>query len=220
MKKNYDLIKDVIGLVESFEMDSPDKSDQTIDDFIGWIVRNNYNKGTLREPEWEGKENNRSPESVISTLLVHMNRYAKSYSKSAMLGSDFTTQEDFIFLINLKGFGKMTKMELIKKNVQEKSVGIQIINRLLKNGWVGQMESEKDKRSTYLYITDQGLEALDAIMGNVRVATNVVAGDLEYEEKMELIRLLNKLNQFHKSIYEEGISPEKLLDKASKVISV
>ncbi len=220
MKKNYDLIKDVIGLVESFEMDSPDKSDQTIDDFIGWIVRNNYNKGTLREPEWEGKENNRSPESVISTLLVHMNRYAKSYSKSAMLGSDFTTQEDFIFLINLKAFGKMTKMELIKKNVQEKSVGIQIINRLLKNGWVGQMESEKDKRSTYLYITDQGLEALDAIMGNVRVATNVVAGDLEYEEKMELIRLLNKLNQFHKSIYEEGISPEKLLDKASKVISV
>lgn len=220
MKKNYDLIKDVIGLVESFEIASPDKSDQSIDDFIGWIVRNNYNKGTLREPEWEGKENNRSPESVISTLLVHMNRYAKSYSKSAMLGSDFTTQEDFIFLINLKAFGKMTKMELIKKNVQEKSVGIQIINRLLKNGWVGQMESEKDKRSTYLYITDQGLEALDAIMGNVRVATNVVAGDLEYEEKMELIRLLNKLNQFHKSIYEEGISPEKLLDKASKFINV
>lgn len=220
MKKNYDLIKDVIGLVESFEIASLDKSDQSIDDFIGWIVRNNYNKGTLREPEWEGKENNRSPESVISTLLVHMNRYAKSYSKSAMLGSDFTTQEDFIFLINLKAFGKMTKMELIKKNVQEKSVGIQIINRLLKNGWVGQMESEKDKRSTYLYITDQGLEALDAIMGNVRVATNVVAGDLEYEEKMELIRLLNKLNQFHKSIYEEGISPEKLLDKASKFINV
>lgn len=219
MKKNYDLIKDVICLVESFEMASPDKSNQSIDDFIGWIVRNNYNKGSIREPEWEGKENNRSPESVISTLLVHMNRYAKSYSKSAMLGSDFTTQEDFIFLINLRAFGKMTKMELIKKNVQEKSVGIQIINRLLKNGWVGQMDCEKDKRSTYLYITERGIEALDAIMSNVRVATKIVAGDLDYDEKMELIRLLNKLNQFHKNIYDEGVSTEKLLEKASKTIN-
>lgn len=219
MKKNYDLIKDVICLVESFEMASPDKSNQSIDDFIGWIVRNNYNKGSIREPEWEGKENNRSPESVISTLLVHMNRYAKSYSKSAMLGSDFTTQEDFIFLINLRAFGKMTKMELIKKNVQEKSVGIQIINRLLKNGWVGQMDCEKDKRSTYLYITERGIEALEAIMSNVRVATKIVAGDLDYDEKMELIRLLNKLNQFHKNIYDEGVSTEKLLEKASKTIN-
>lgn len=219
MKKNYDLIKDVICLVESFEMASPDKSNQSIDDFIGWIVRNNYNKSSIREPEWEGKENNRSPESVISTLLVHMNRYAKSYSKSAMLGSDFTTQEDFIFLINLRAFGKMTKMELIKKNVQEKSVGIQIINRLLKNGWVGQMDCEKDKRSTYLYITERGIEALDAIMSNVRVATKIVAGDLDYDEKMELIRLLNKLNQFHKNIYDEGVSTEKLLEKASKTIN-
>jgi hypothetical protein len=61
------------------------------------------------------KENGRSPESVISTLLVHMNRYAKTYSKSAIAGSGFNTQEEFIYLINLKAFGSMTKMELIKK---------------------------------------------------------------------------------------------------------
>lgn len=216
MKKNYDLIRDLISMVESFEKTSSEKSNQTIDDFVGWIVRNNDSKRTLREPDWEGKENNRSPESVISTLLVHMNRYAKSYSKSAMLGSDFTTQEDFIYLINLKAFGRLTKMELIKKNVQEKSVGIQIINRLLKNGWVEQEESDLDKRSTYLFITNKGIEALDAIMEKVRLATTVVAGDLDYDEKMELIRLLTKLNQFHQGIYEGGINPDMLLEEANK----
>src|SRR5690554_5295977 len=93
---------------------------------------------TKEEPYWEGKEKGRSPESVINTLIVHMNRYAKSYSKSAIYDSEFSTQEDFIYLINLKAFGAMTKMELIKKNIQEKPVGMQIINRLIENGWVDQ----------------------------------------------------------------------------------
>jgi hypothetical protein len=33
-----------------------------------------------------------------------MNRYAKAYSKSAIHGSEFSTQEDFVYLINLKAF--------------------------------------------------------------------------------------------------------------------
>src|SRR5690606_39709334 len=71
------------------------------------------------------KDKGRSAESVINTLIVHMNRYAKSYSKSAIYGSDFSTQEEFIFLINLKAFGAMSKMELIKKNIrsEERRVG-------------------------------------------------------------------------------------------------
>jgi hypothetical protein len=46
---------------------------------------------------------------LLAPLLVHMNRYAKTYSKSAIAGSGFNTQEEFIYLINLKAFGSMTK---------------------------------------------------------------------------------------------------------------
>ena len=57
----------------------------------------------------------------------------------------------------------MTKMELIK-NIQEKPAGIQIINRLLQQGWIEQSDSATDKRSKIIQITPQGLHALDAQM--------------------------------------------------------
>src|SRR5690606_18916179 len=135
---NYNLLKDVLDLVEQFEKENTSTSDMSIEDFKKWIALNYKDIATENEPDWEGKDKGRSPESVINTLIVHMNRYAKSYSKSAIFGSDFSTQEDFIYLINLKAFGEMTKMDLIKKNVHEKPAGMQIINRLIAHGWVHQ----------------------------------------------------------------------------------
>ncbi|HUH35441.1 MAG TPA: helix-turn-helix domain-containing protein [Moheibacter sp.] len=214
----YDTLKNVINLLEEFEADN--FSGQTypndIEGFKRWIVANYKGDQINNEPNWEGKENGRSPESVINTLIVHMNRYAKSYSKSALFGSDFSTQEDFIYLINLKAFGKMTKMDLIKKNVHEKPAGMQVINRLIAQGWVDQTDSEIDKRSKVLKISNTGLKVLENQMDKIRKATEIVTGDLTRSEKMELIRLLNKLNDFHKPIYDKNIEPQHLLDKALK----
>ncbi len=117
---NYTLIKDYIDLLEEFETEAqicPDLYPVTIQGFKAWISdkENTGQKDDPEEPYWEGKENGRTPESAISTLLVHLNRYAKTYSKSAISHSEFSTQEDFIYLINLKAFGEMTKMALIKK---------------------------------------------------------------------------------------------------------
>lgn len=213
---NYNLLKNVLDLVEQFENDSTTKSEISIEDFKKWIALNYKEDVTLQEPDWEGKDKGRSPESVINTLIVHMNRYAKSYSKSAIFGSDFSTQEDFIYLINLKAFGEMTKMDLIKKNVHEKPTGMQIINRLIAQGWVNQSESKLDKRSKVLTISEKGLEALEAQMHKIRKATEIVTGDLTYSEKMELIRLLTKLDHFHLDIYEKNIEPQHLLNEVLK----
>lgn len=214
----YDILKNVVNLLEEFEADnfSQSRYPNDIEGFKRWIVANYEGNLLNNEPNWEGKENGRSPESVINTLIVHMNRYAKSYSKSALFGSDFSTQEDFIYLINLKAFGKMTKMDLIKKNVHEKPAGIQVINRLIAQGWVDQTDSEIDKRSKVLKISNTGLKVLGNQMDKIRKATEIVTGDLTRSEKMELIRLLNKLNDFHKPIYDKNIEPQHLLDKALK----
>jgi DNA-binding MarR family transcriptional regulator len=217
---NYNFIKDILDLVEEFEDQNVglNKSTVTVEDFKKWISTNYEPKGLTAEPDWEGKEKGRSPESVINTLIVHMNRYAKSYSKSAIFGSDFSSQEDFIYLINLKAFGEIKKMDLIKKNVHEKPVGMQVINRLIGKGWVEQADSKTDKRSKVLKITEKGIQTLEGQMGKIRRATEIVTGDLTTNEKMELIRLLNKLNDFHRMIYDKNIEPEYLLDKALKNI--
>ncbi|MCC2598582.1 MarR family winged helix-turn-helix transcriptional regulator [Sphingobacterium sp. FBM7-1] len=216
---NYKLVKDVIDLIAQFEIENKravPESEPTVEHFKQWIATHSQSDNRLDEPFWDGKEKGRSADSVINTLIVHMNRYAKSYSKSAIYGSPFSSQEDFIYLINLKAFGEMTKMDLIKKNVHEKPSGMQIINRLIGQGWVSQKASEDDKRSKVISISEKGMEVLAVHMDKIRQATEIVTGDLTHPEKMELIRLLHKLNDYHQIIYEKNIDSEHLLQEAQK----
>lgn len=213
---NYTLIKDFIDLLQEFEREGriyPDVYPGTIQGFKAWISdkENTGKEYHSEEPYWEGKENGRTPESAISTLLVHLNRYAKTYSKSAISDSEFSTQEDFIYLINLKAFGEMSKMALIKKNIQDKPVGMLIIARLLRQGLIEQMDSDVDKRSKLIRISERGLMVLEKQMEKIRQATNIVAGNLNHNEKMELIRILNKLDRFHYPIFSRNINSEELI---------
>lgn len=210
---NIDLIKNTIDLIAEFEKANVAKQySPDIDGFKKYIANNYQSSDQYSDMEWEGKINGRSPESVISTHLVHMNRYAKNYSKSAIYNSEFSTQDEFIFLINLRAFGEMTKMELIKKNIQDKPTGMQIIARLIKQGWVEQKSAEKDKRSKIISITEKGIEALENQMDKIRKATKVVTGNLSEAEKYQLIYLLNKLEEFHLPIYLSNFDAENLLD--------
>ena len=214
---DYQLIKDILKLAEDFENDLNKSSHKEynvdIEGFRKWMIDTYPQKiSSKKDVEWEGKLEGRSAESVLSTLIVHLNRFAKSYSKSAMIGSPFSTQDEFIYLINLNAFGKMTKTDLIKKNFEDKPTGIQIINRLIKNGWVKQKDSSIDKRSKLLEITSKGKKELQKQMPKIRQATKIVAGNLTQEEKLELIKLLNKLEDFHQKIFDTKKNSEELLD--------
>ncbi|SKB91405.1 DNA-binding transcriptional regulator, MarR family [Sphingobacterium nematocida] len=211
----YSLMKDVIGLLEEFEEGAVEGGyPQNIKGFERWVSDKSPSNDLEIEPFWIGKEKGRSADSAISTMLVHMNRYAKSYSKSAISGSPFSTQEEFIYLINLQAFGAMTKMELIKRNIHEKPVGMQTINRLINLGWVSQRESSTDKRSKVVMITEEGIKILNDQMGRIRQATSIVTGNLTNKEKMDLIKLLSKLNDFHHALYMQSIDNDLLLDVA------
>src|SRR5690606_17035671 len=163
---NYKLVKEIINLVEEFEEQMPSTSyNANVEGFKQWLQAGK--SGLIAHPEepyWEGKENGRSPESTINTLIVHMNRYAKTYSRSAISDSDFSTQEDFIYLITLKSFGAMGKMELSKRNIQNIPAGMKVIDRLREKSCIEQQTSETDRRSKITKTTDLGREALDRQM--------------------------------------------------------
>lgn len=209
---NYELLIEVLDLLQAFEKQKSVRYEKNVAGFKSWIAAQADRNDLSNAPDWEGKEEGRSPESAISTLLLRLNRYAKAYSKAAILGSDFSTQEDFIYLITLNVHGAMTKMELIKRNVQEKPAGMQIINRLIAAGWIQQTDSETDRRSKVLSLTTKGRETLEAQMSQIRQATQAVSGNLTPEEKNDLIGLLSKLDEFHNPIYCQNIKPEMLLD--------
>lgn len=195
----YDLITEVVGLIKIFEEETENgKSD--VHSFAVWL--NEYSKKNGAQPaaqelEWEGKSKGRSADSVINTSLVHLYRYAKLQAKNAIVNTSFSTPDDFIYLISLVSFGSMTKTALIKLNVHEKSAGIQIINRLIQHGLVEQTVIDSDKRNRMIHITSKGTTVLNESMQNIRQASKNVTAPLSDQEKMDLITLLMKLENFH-----------------------
>ena len=210
----YAILQSAIHQLDSFESDPLSKNyTSDFQGFINWYNDTNaLVSAESNDVNWEGKSDGRSSESIICTLLNNMSKYAKTYSKAAMSGTAFSTQDEFIFLINLKEKGPMSKMELIKMNIHTKSSGIKIIDRLLTQKWVGQTYSETDKRSKLIAITPLGLNALSTIMDNIRLASKAVVADLTNGEKNLLIGLLQKLELFHNRIFLQSANPEDLLD--------
>lgn len=202
----YNLITEIVGLVKIYENEAKAPNDDLYS-FGQWLIE--YLKSKERhadvEPEWEGKSKGRSADSTINTSLVHLYRYAKIHAKAAIVGTKFSTPDDFIYLISLISFGSMTKTALIKLNVHEKSAGIQIINRLIGNGLVEQTLIDTDKRNRMIHITAKGSQLLNESMQNIRQASINVTEPLFYHEKMDLIRLLTKLENFHKSKSKEEL---------------
>jgi MarR family transcriptional regulator, lower aerobic nicotinate degradation pathway regulator len=197
---SYSLYRELIALTEEYEHET--NNGGSVSDFSLWLSRRTSGSG-VPEPDWEGKSEGRTVESVISTAIVHLYRYARFYSKVSITGSEFTGIDDVIYLINLLHRGSMPKIQLIGLNLHEKSTGLQIISRLLKSGFIQEGSNEKDKRSKIVHITEKGKEALDGTMDRIRHATNLVVGDLTKDEKMQFIRILNKLEDFHKMNFEQ-----------------
>lgn len=212
------LIKDVIFLLERFEYENHSGMyDNSIEGFRKWVSAQEYQPERMEEKlSWENQDKGRSPESVICTLFVHLNTYAKRYSKAAVLNSEFIGQEDFIYLITLQAFGAMSKMELVRKNLHEKPFGISIINRLTAKGWIAQQTPEDDRRKKVVALTQEGNLVLEEIMPKIRTATKIVSANLTDKEKLELIRILTKLDHFHKTVFSGDHDPANLLDTIEK----
>jgi len=194
----YKLINQLLELVEEYEnAGKPDNED--VDLFGRWLYeRNQLDKSSEQsEPEWTGKANGRTAESVINTSLVHLYRYSRLHAKAAISDSNFATPDELIYLINLSAYGDMTKTALIRLNVHEKSAGIQIINRLISNGLVEQSAGEQDKRNKIISITETGIQALENSMSKFRQASIEVVSGITQDEKFELVRILTKMENYH-----------------------
>ncbi|MDP9955429.1 DNA-binding MarR family transcriptional regulator [Epilithonimonas hungarica] len=213
---NFDIIKAVVELVRQFMEQNESKAlySNDIHGFTKWMNTCFRNNSELEDHTWIGKESGRSSESVINTLLVRIVRYAKSYSRSIVVNSMFSSQDDFIYLISLNSLGSMSKMDLIRHNVHEKPAGMLVINRLINNGLVEQTISDKDKRIKLIQITKKGLDILDKHMNEIRKASKVVTANLTHPEQMILIGILSKLDEFHYSVYRTDLDATDLLDKA------
>ena len=204
------LLKELIDALEKFEGQSQSPKKHTIQEFVWWL------NTLLAESTQKNNESNTVMDSTpyddsnreIGKYIIYMSRYARFYSKQALENSMLATVDDFVYLAALLKFGSMTKTELIQYNIQEKAAGVEVIKRLLKNDFIGQTDHTTDRRSKLVSITEKGRQELFLVFDKMNKVSEVVGGNLTPHEKMLLLGLLKKLNDFHQPAFLE----EKILD--------
>lgn len=90
--------------------------------------------------------------------------------------------------------GKLTMKDIARKIGKDKSTVTALINKLISLGYVNKEKSDKDKRVTYITLTQKAID-IEKKYNRVCKAVNETAyKDFSKEEKEELLRLLKKLS--------------------------
>ena len=206
--KTRDILIELIQNLHQFESETVDSNvDLNMTDFLGYLNSHHQPvnikvQNIAGELENENIQQQDDSNTDISILIVLLFRYAKSYIRKALKSSLIKSADEFSFLITLITFDSLTKTELIHKQVMEKTSGTEIINRLLKLGLISQFNDVEDKRSVRIKITESGRVQLFQILPQMRLVSQIVAGNLTDAEKLSLAYMLRKLDSFHNDIYK------------------
>lgn len=145
-----------------------------------------------------------SVESASSKYIIYLYRYAKGYGKKLLKDTPLSSIDDVPYLLMLLFSGPSTKMELIHANVHEKTTGMEILNRLLRLGLVEQQFNPDDKRSRKLSISPEGQKLTLQLMSGMDTLSAIVSGNLQTRERINLLKMLHKLNDFHLQVHQDA----------------
>lgn len=206
MQSKYLLIKQLIDKVAEYESVLSSEDQMNLEGFSNFMnhpsdptyLKKRNLSGSL---ELEVQERGNKKETTIAILVTFIYRYAKLYAKKVLQHSSISTLDDFSYLILLLTHESLSKTELIQKNVHEKTTGMEIIKRLIKQNLIYQFNDEKDKRSQRVAITEEGKIAIFSILHKLEDVSTIMTGNLTELEKNSLSAILKKLDHFHFDIF-------------------
>jgi len=218
---NYEFLKSLLTQAEAFERDTPAEDGQTLAGFSAWLHNRQAAVSALVPPEVPVHpllDRATTSDIEIAMLVSCVYRYAKLYSKKALVGMPISTIDEFTYLVQLLRDTEPSKTELIEENIHEKTTGTEILRRLIGNGLIEQFDDPNDRRSKRLKLSGPGLELMDQIMPRMNQVATLVGGELSVAEKQQLVGLLQKLHLFHNPLFlnERDIPIEELAKRVEQ----
>jgi DNA-binding MarR family transcriptional regulator len=131
------------------------KSDWVVD-FSRWLLSSEQKESIAEEHAGSGME-----DILIGMHLVNMANLLKKEQNRFAGETPFSSFMDFQYLFVLNEHGDMTKSRLIFSNNMEMSSGVEVVNRLNKQGWTEEKENPDDRRSKLVSVTEEGRRTLN-----------------------------------------------------------
>ncbi len=195
------LLKSLIDELAVFEKETKLK-EPSINDFKQWLNNQEDVKAQV-QAKLNGPFDN--VEAQVSRLLIFAYRYAKLRIKRDMQLSPVKNLDEFAFLATLLPNKSISKIELIEKNVVEKTTGFEVIKRLKAQKLIKEVANPNDGRSILVTITDKGRKEIFKSFDKMASANNEISEVLDENEKHVLAAILYKLQDHHHPFYLESL---------------
>jgi MarR family transcriptional regulator, lower aerobic nicotinate degradation pathway regulator len=200
---NIHLLRTLLDYMEQYEQETT-REHANIAHFADWLSKATMPKNDV--PQIISPQN---IDIMLCKWITAMYRYVKVYSRKAFKDTAVGGIDEFVYLMHLFAEGNMSKTTLFEKNIHEKPTGIQIINRLIQQGFIEQTDYVHDKRSKELSITQKGRGALMEALPPANSISQLAVGVLTDAEKGQLFQLLKKLDDFHQPIFLSNAIEDK-----------
>ena len=132
-------------------------------------------------------------DTLIGMFLVTLNNLTRSRLNTLVNDTPFSNIMDYHYLVVLDSHGRQRKSDLIAINHMEMSSGIEVIRRLLKNGWVEEKPNPEDRRSKYVMISPDGSRLINELQARVDEFYRSFCAGLDERQKPDVLRSLELL---------------------------
>ena len=129
-------------------------------------------------------------------------RYVKFYTKAMMTAHGMANSDEFLFLSLVNEMDQPTKKEVCVAHAIELTTGMDILRRLLRQGFIEEFADERDGRSKRLIITAKGQDVIRAMQTELLQLEPNVLADLNETDRKGFLQTLQYLNNYHFPYYK------------------
>lgn len=185
-------LKEILQLMAVWEEESGANTSEK--DFALWLYKKHFSISYTSEESVNRK---------TAYLIQRIGRLGKILTKSAFIGTNLNSHEEFIMLNTVYNNNGISKQMLYQQAVFEMSTGSQIVKRLVGYHLLTEQPNETDKRVTNLFITSKGQKQRDLIFTQLKDHLKFKTSRLNNEQKKALLEGLEIIDQ---TMYEKFIS--------------
>lgn len=187
--------KNLISLIELYDEFENKEQSEDLEKFALWLTQKTKEKNEKDEV---------SINRMISYLINRLTRYARFYTKKSLEGMEINTIDEFYFLNEIMKRKTPSKNEVYSATITELTTGAQIMKRLITLGLVEEFSDDEDKRVKRVKLTEKGIAIRYEIFGKIQEDARLKLGNIDIEQKKQLLDILEKLEDFHLNIYENA----------------
>ncbi len=140
----------------------------------------------------------------IGYFWGRLNRYANFWTKKAFTDLPIKTVEEFGILMFVKLSENPRKSEVSENSLLETSTCLEIIKRLVRQGFLFEEKDQKDKRSLRIGLTEKGLGVVFLSLQKMQEISHLLSAELPEQQQNELLAMFQTLDQFHFDLLQKA----------------